>query len=269
MLRSIVVVLLLFALMPVDVGAAPAVAQTEPQAGQWHTWVLTSGSQVRPAPPPNAAASQAELDQLRALAQQRDGASLDQIAFWDTGAPSYRWNELTVTEALKHNLRTNNGWRALALVHVGLSDAMVATWDAKYTYQRPRPTEVDESLTTVVPTPASPAYPSEHAAAWNEQASEKILEDRLDTDPPRVARAYALQSIAGYDSGVACWDAKYAYWAIRPFQLSPTLSTVFPTPNHPSYPAAHGCFSSAAAAALASLFPRDAETLNALADELQ
>jgi membrane-associated phospholipid phosphatase len=45
------------------------------------------------------------------------------------------------------------------------------------------------------------------------------------------------------------------------------LQTVLPTPNHPSYPAAHGCFSSAAAGARAYLFPRDAPTLNALADE--
>ncbi len=102
---------------------------------------------------------------------------------------------------------------------------------------------------------------------WNEQANKKILEYRLDSDPPRAARAYALESIATYDSGVACWDAKYTYWAIRPFQLDPTLQTVFPTPNHPSYPAAHGCFSSAAAATLGYLFPRDAPALNALADE--
>ena len=102
---------------------------------------------------------------------------------------------------------------------------------------------------------------------WNEQTNKKILEYRLDADPPRAARAYALESIAIYDSGVACWDAKYTYWAIRPFQLDPSLKTVFPTPNHPSYPAAHGCFSSAAAGALSYLFPRDAQTLNALADE--
>jgi len=102
---------------------------------------------------------------------------------------------------------------------------------------------------------------------WNEQTNKKILEYRLDADPPRAARAYALESIAMYDSGVACWDAKYTYWAIRPFQLDPSLKTVFPTPNHPSYPAAHGCLSSAAAGALSDLFPRDAQTLNALADE--
>ncbi len=418
MLRLVIVVMFIFALMPVDAGAARGVVQIESQAGKWHTWVLASGSQFRPVPPPDAAATQAELAQLHALTEQRDNASLDQIAFWDTGAPSYRWNELTVTEALKHNLPAGYGWRAMALVHIGLSDAMVATWDAKYAYERPRPGDIDQSLAIVLPTPASPSYPSEHAVAaatasailaylfpddallfvdkadeanrsrliagaqypsdiaagqelgrliasrvidwaqhdgsdaqwtgsvpsepghwsgtnpilplagtwrtwaltsgselrpgpppaydspeeasdlavlkefprtpktnadalfweyasggtrnysfWNEQTNKKILEYRLDTDPPRAARAYALESIAGYDSGVACWDAKYTYWAIRPFQLDPTLKTVFPTPNHPSYPAAHGCFSSAAAGALAYLFPHDAQTLNALADE--
>src|SRR5690242_3748640 len=79
----------------------------EPQAGAWHTWVLTAGSQFRPDAPPDSAGTQAELDQLRILATQRDGAALDQIAFWDTAAPSYRWNELAVSEALKHNLGVN------------------------------------------------------------------------------------------------------------------------------------------------------------------
>jgi membrane-associated phospholipid phosphatase len=416
--------LLAMTILSTSPGATPASAaqsgggSIEPQAGSWHTWVLASGNQFRPDPPPDSTGTRAELDQLRALAQQRDGATLDQIEFWDTGAPSYRWNELTVNEALKHNLGANYATRALALVHVGLSDAMVATWDAKYAYQRPRPSDLDPSVTTVVATPASPSYPSEHAAAaaaasailayvfpddaqlfadksdeatrsrlmagvqypsdiaagqelgravaalvidraqhdgsdaqwtgtvptqpghwtgtnpilplagtwktwalasgselrpgpppaydspeeaadlavlnsfqrtpktnadalfweygsggtrnywfWNEQTNKKIFEYRLDADPPRAARAYALESIAIYDSGVACWDAKYTYWAIRPFQLDPSLKTVFPTPNHPSYPAAHGCLSSAAAGALSLLFPRDAQTLNALADE--
>ena len=41
-----------------------------------------------------------------------------------------------------------------------------------------------------------------------------------------------------------------------------------PTARHAAcYPAAHGCFSSAAAGALSYLFPRDSEPLNALADE--
>src|SRR6266496_2397620 len=100
---------LLLAVGPMRAAAMPSSAAeshsrwVEPQAGGWHTWVLASGGAVRPGPPPDGAATQLELDQLRALAQQRDAIALDQIAFWDTGAPSYRWNELAVTAALRHN----------------------------------------------------------------------------------------------------------------------------------------------------------------------
>jgi len=46
-----------------------------------------------------------------------------------------------------------------------MHDAMIATWDAKYAYNRPRPTEFDSSITAAVAVPRSPSYPSEHAAA--------------------------------------------------------------------------------------------------------
>jgi len=66
---------------------------------------------------------------------------------------------------------------------------------------------------------------------------------------------------------VACWDAKYTYWSIRPFQLDPEFKPLFTTPNHPSYPSAHGCLSGAAGAMLAWLFPRDAASLTAMVDQ--
>jgi hypothetical protein len=40
-----------------------------------------------------------------------------------------------------------------------------------------------------------------------------------------------------------------------------------PTPNHPSYPGAHGCLSTAEADILGYLFPRNAAALAALAEE--
>ena len=52
-----------------------------------------------------------------------------------------------------------------------------------------------------------------------------------------------------------------------PFQLDPEFRTTFPTPNHPSYPAAHACYSTASAVVLARLFPADAASLAALARE--
>jgi PAP2 superfamily protein len=102
---------------------------------------------------------------------------------------------------------------------------------------------------------------------WNEHASRKLLEYDLAQDPPAATFALAALNIAINDAFIACWDAKYAYWQIRPSQLDPELKTLFPPPNHPSYPAAHGCVSTAAAVILARLFPGDAETLLALGKE--
>jgi membrane-associated phospholipid phosphatase len=114
----------------------------------------------------------------------------------------------------------------------------------------------------------------EHAAGgrrsyqfWAEVIGRAVLEYRLDQNAPRAARAYAVTHVAVYDAAVACWDAKYAYWAIRPAQLEPSFRPVFTTPNHPSYPSGHSCLSSAAATALGHLFPRDAAAFDALAAE--
>jgi len=102
---------------------------------------------------------------------------------------------------------------------------------------------------------------------WADQIGRLVLEYRVDADPPLAARAYALQNITAIDAGIACWDGKYTYWAIRPFQLDHDVKPLFPTPNHPSYPAAHGCLSTAEADILGYLFPRDAAALDALAGE--
>jgi hypothetical protein len=85
---TVLLLALLLALPGANALAAPANSgQIEPQAGTWHTWLLTSGSQLRRAPPPNASATAAEIRQLKELAAQRDAAALDQIAYWSTGGP--------------------------------------------------------------------------------------------------------------------------------------------------------------------------------------
>jgi len=102
---------------------------------------------------------------------------------------------------------------------------------------------------------------------WNSHAARLIFEYRLDGDPPHAARIYALVYIAHHDASVACWDAKYTYWEARPAMLDPTITTLFATPNHPSYPSAHSCVSGAAAAVLGQLFPREAAYFQGVADE--
>src|SRR5260370_12341699 len=142
--------------------ALSASAQIEPNAREWKTWVLTSGSQFRLPAPPGSHESKEEIEVLEKLAEQRDAAALDLIKFWDAGAPSYQWNQMTINELKKFSVGTVRGERALALVHVAIYDAMVAAWDSKYAYNRPRPSRLDKDLTTVIPNPHSPSYPIEH-----------------------------------------------------------------------------------------------------------
>jgi membrane-associated phospholipid phosphatase len=104
-------------------------------------------------------------------------------------------------------------------------------------------------------------------ALWNEIARMKLLEYGDAYDAQVTARLLATLNIAFLDAAIACWDAKYAYWYIRPSQLDPELKPLFPPPNHPSYPAAHGCLSTAASTVLADVFPRDRDRLLALGKE--
>lgn len=99
------------------------------------------------------------------------------------------------------------------------------------------------------------------------QLGRLLWEHGQGRDAPRAARAYALLNVAMFDGGVACWEAKYTYWAARPAQLDAEFRPVFPAPNHPSYPSAHTCFSVAAAGTLGHLFQREAGAMAALARE--
>jgi len=103
------------------------------------------------------------------------------------------------------------------------------------------------------------------AAFWNEQATSLIARHRLNER--RAAYALALMHTATMDANIACHDAKFTYWLIRPYRADPAISTPIGRPNHPSYPSDHACVSGASADILAALFPADADQLLALADE--
>ena len=49
--------------------------------------------------------------------------------------------------------------------------------------------------------------------------------------------------------------------------LDPTITPLFPNPNHPTYPSAHAMFDGPYAAVFGYLFPRDADYFTALAQE--
>jgi PAP2 superfamily len=100
---------------------------------------------------------------------------------------------------------------------------------------------------------------------WNEEASKRI--ERYHLNERRATRAFALVHMAAMDATIACYDAKYTYWLIRPYKADLAITTPIGMPNHPSYPSSHACSSAAAANVLAGLFPGNAAQLIAMADE--
>jgi hypothetical protein len=75
---------------------------------------------------------------------------------------------------------------------------------------------------------------------WEDVLDKKIFEHNLHLNPPRAARLYAITAVGMYDGFVACWDAKYAYWGIRPDQYDTTYRPpLLITPPFPGYPSGH------------------------------
>jgi hypothetical protein len=97
---------------------------------------------------------------------------------------------------------------------------------------------------------------------WLQTLDQEIFENHLDSNPPRAARAYALETIAQHDATLGCWDSKYTYLELRPSQADPTITTLFANPQHPGYPSGHACASGASAAVMSYLFPADATSFS-------
>jgi membrane-associated phospholipid phosphatase len=98
-------------------------------------------------------------------------------------------------------------------------------------------------------------------------ANKFMFEDKLDQNPPRWARTYALLAASLFDTFIANQDGKYAYWYIRPSQLDTSIVPLFPVPNHPSYPSNHAALSTSRGEILAYLFPQRADFIRAVGRE--
>ena len=105
---------------------------------------------------------------------------------------------------------------------------------------------------------------------WNRIALDLIRDHPLST--AAAARVLAALNTAQADAFIACWDAKYAYWSIRPVTviqllLNPAWSSLIVTPPFPSYVSGHSTTSGAASTVLAHFFPDRATQLAAMAEE--
>jgi membrane-associated phospholipid phosphatase len=88
----------------------------------------------------------------------------------------------------------------------------------------------------------------------------------------RTSLLFSALNTAQADAFIACWDAKYAYWTLRPVTairrlIKPAWSSYIVTPPFPSYVSGHSTTSGAASTVLAAFFPQRARELKAMADE--
>jgi membrane-associated phospholipid phosphatase len=100
---------------------------------------------------------------------------------------------------------------------------------------------------------------------WNKTAAQYVAANQLDE--LAAARVFALTHTAVFDALIGCWDAKYFYWTIRPYQASASVALALGAPNHPSYPSGHSCVSASAGRVLATIFPEHTSELDALVTE--
>lgn len=377
-------------------------AQTEPKAGTWKTWFISSGKDYRlPAP----LSYTTEISEVLAKQKQSDEAMQQEILYWNTGSPGYRWqemiNKLWTVDTNRYAIFAN------VLLGTAIYDATVAAWNTKYAYNRPRPFAADKKIKAFLPRPESPSYPCEYSVAagvavavfskfypaladsvkhmaerqmnsriaaglafpsdtragfelgkkiaekeieytrdfisknnWDgkvpqgsnywkgrfamyptagknksvvltsssqfrpgpppdftkdmaelknykqnfgslsnafywansmyfmDELPKMMFERNLQQNPPVAARINAILNITSYDCFIACWDAKYTYWGIRPNQLDTTFKpATFITPPFPGYPSGHAAMSAAMAEVFSYFFPEKTELFHTKAKQ--
>lgn len=94
-----------------------------------------------------------------------------------------------------------------------------------------------------------------------------IIDDLIDQyhrSEREATRILAYANAAAFDAQIACFDAKFAYWFIRPSQADPAITLPIGLPNHPSYPSAHSCITSALMTVVAHAMPAEGRKLNSI-----
>ena len=177
------------------------------QTPQWPAvtpFALTSGSQFRPAPPPalTSAAYTAAFNEVkdfgRVNSTVRTPQQTEAAKFWEGKAgtaqvPGY-WNEIAESAATSQGNTLDQNARLFAELNVALADAIIAHFDAKYTFNRWRPitaiqlagqtgnpgTLADPTWLPLNNTPPNPSYVSGHGAASG--AASAVLANFFGTD---------------------------------------------------------------------------------------
>lgn len=125
---------------------------------------------------------------------------------------------------------------------------------------------VDSGVRTAAQTEVARFWTGHDLPQWNR--SLLGIADARGLTAIETARLLAMAHVAGGDAMIGCFDAKYHYLSWRSIHAiqradtdgnrhtapDPTWQPLSPTPNHPEYPSAHACHTTAIAEVLDSFF---------------
>ena len=130
------------------------------EAANWKIWLIDNPQQISIAAPPDATQSKVELKLLKQQMSKLNASGTAAIQYWNAGAPSYRWNQITpdlIEQKQESMLRIPTAW-----VNLAIYDATILAWKEKVKYKRKRPAVADPSIKPVVDAPLTYSYPCEH-----------------------------------------------------------------------------------------------------------
>jgi membrane-associated phospholipid phosphatase len=198
--------------------------------GQVTPFVLDSGDQFRPAPPPALtsdayAAAINEVQSLGSVTSTTRTAEQTEIGkFWAPPIQNF-WNQITETVASARHSDLPTTARLFAALNLSFADSAIAFYDAKYTYQLWRPVtairlaDTDGNPNTVADpnwlplagnTAADPSYPGAHStiSAAGATVLASFYGDKQHfslTSPalPGVTRSFSSFSAAAEEAGLS------------------------------------------------------------------
>src|SRR5690606_441972 len=168
-----------------------AFTDTDANGGDWVPILQESGAAIAIAAP-EATDSQSYLAELEAMKDAMSSMTSKQkkaVKYW-TNNPAIRWNEIAMELIAKYNLipgpNADGSYtlpnpsnpegppafpfahppyasRALAYLSVAQFDGLITAWHYKYEYNRPSPSQIDNSISSGYVDNNIPSYPSDGA----------------------------------------------------------------------------------------------------------
>ncbi len=138
---------------------------------------------VAPPPKNSSKETQEELAKLHKFAkEERTEETIQRILYENTGVSAHQM-------FVKERLIDKENYQTLLLMEMIDNDNMYFILERKKHFARPRPTEIDPTLTTVIDNPPHPAYPSGHATQTYINAL--VLAD-FDPENAEVYKQFAI-----------------------------------------------------------------------------